>query len=322
MAPNLIFGTSTFGMDMTEFQDAESVRSLLAILKELGIARLDTAARYPPFKPGRSEQLLGEANELAANFLIDTKVYTDTSTDGSGDLTQDAVEKSVHASFERLRNPEGVNILYAHRPDPTTPLEEQIQALNEQVSRGHCQAWGVSNFPPALLENILDLCQKNGWEKPGYYQGAYSLITRGMESKLLPILRAHNISFVGYQLLAAGFLTGKLVNNEHADTRLSDSNPLGKIVQRAFGSEDLRYAMKRFDAAVKAEGLTPTEVALRWVAYHSALGDGDAIILGASKTAQIQETVRMIRKGGLSPELVGMAEEIWEAVKESRDGIL
>lgn len=80
--------------------------------------------------------------------------------------------------------------------------------------------------------------------------------------------------------------------------------------------------MKRFDSAVKAEGLTSVEVALRWVAHHSALGDGDAIILGASKTSQIQETVSMIRKGGLSPQLVGMAEEIWEAVKESRSNIL
>lgn len=109
MAPHLIFGTSTFGMDMTEFQDAESVRRVLAILKELGIDRLDTAARYPPFKPGRSEQLFGEANKLAANFLIDTKVYTDTGTDGSGDLSREAVEKSINSSFLRLRAPEGVN---------------------------------------------------------------------------------------------------------------------------------------------------------------------------------------------------------------------
>lgn len=109
MAPQLIFGTSTLGMDMTEFQDAGSVNSLLAHLKVLGIDCLDTAARYPPLKPGRSEQLLGEANESAANFLVDTKIYTDTSTDGSGDLTREAIEKSVDASFKRLRKSEGVS---------------------------------------------------------------------------------------------------------------------------------------------------------------------------------------------------------------------
>ncbi|KUI67931.1 putative carboxylesterase 15 [Cytospora mali] len=246
MAPHLIFGTSTLGMDMTEFQDAESVKSLLGHLEELGIDRLDTAARYPPFKPGRSEQLLGEANASAANFLIDTKIYTDTSTDGSGDLTREAVEKSVNASFKRLRENKG----------------------GQRVVRA----------PPRHKARTL---------------------TRS----------------AGGKLLAAGFRTGKLVNNEHADTRLSDSNPLGKIVQHAYRSEDLRHAMKRFDAAVKAEGLTATEVALRWVAYHSALGGGDAIILGASKTAQIRESVSRIRKGGLSPQLIGMAEEIWEAAR-------
>ncbi|KUI53260.1 Aflatoxin B1 aldehyde reductase member 2 [Cytospora mali] len=291
MVPNLIFGTSTLGMDMTEFQDAESVKSLLGHLEELGIDRLNTAARCPPFKPGRSEQLLGEANESAANFLIDTKIDTDTSTDGSGDLTREAVEKSVNASFKRLRKYKGLRLTAGTQlaNNPASLGQCVVRApprsgnafgrADPGIERAGCQAalpgLGVSNFPPALSEKVLALCRKNGWEKPRYHQGAYSLITKGVESELLPILRAHNISFVGFQLLAAGFLTGKLVNNEHADTRLSDSNPLGKIVQH------------RFDAAVKAEGLTPTEVALRWVGYHSALGDGDAIILGASKTAQI-----------------------------------
>lgn len=60
MAPQLIFRTATFGMDMTAFQDAETVTPLMEVLKILGVSRLDTAARYPPFNPGRAEQLVGE----------------------------------------------------------------------------------------------------------------------------------------------------------------------------------------------------------------------------------------------------------------------
>lgn len=112
MAPQLIFGTATFGMDLTEFQDPTSVDNLLSTIKELGINRLDTAARYPPLNPGRSEQLLGEASNLEAEFSIDTKVYTDTRTDGSGDLTREAVARSVKTSLERLGRPQGVRVIY------------------------------------------------------------------------------------------------------------------------------------------------------------------------------------------------------------------
>lgn len=109
MAPQLIFGTASFGMDLTEFQDPSSVRTLLKILQELGVHRLDSGARYPPMKPGRAEELIGETKELSAGFIIDTKVYTDTKTDGSGDLTCEAIEKSLHASLQRLKKSDGVH---------------------------------------------------------------------------------------------------------------------------------------------------------------------------------------------------------------------
>lgn len=108
MAPRLIFGTATFGMDMTAFQDEVTVTPLLEVLKTLGVTQLDTAARYPPFNPGRAEQLVGEGGAITAGFSVDTKVYTDTKTDGSGDLSRESMEKSVATSLDRLRASKGV----------------------------------------------------------------------------------------------------------------------------------------------------------------------------------------------------------------------
>lgn len=159
-------------MDGTEFQTSESVTKLLQTLHELGISHLDTAARYPPFNPGKSEQLLGEAlTKEATNseFVIDTKVYTEVG-DGSGDLSRTNIPKSVDGSLERLKRPQGVNVLFSHRPDPATPLEEQIEGFIGQVAQGHAKAWGVANHPPETLQMILDLCERNGWEKPAWYQ--------------------------------------------------------------------------------------------------------------------------------------------------------
>lgn len=108
MSPQLIFGTASFGMDMTEFQDPQSVENLLKNLKELGVHRLDSGARYPPMNPGRAEELIGETNEFSQRFTVDTKVYTDTQTDGSGDLTSEGIEKSLQESLQRLRRSDGV----------------------------------------------------------------------------------------------------------------------------------------------------------------------------------------------------------------------
>ena len=110
MTPQLIFGTATFGMDLTDFQDALSVQTLLETLQELGVHRLDSGARYPPMKPGRAEELIGATKELSGRFIIDTKVYTDTKADGSGDLTSEAIQKSVEASLLRLNTSDGVGI--------------------------------------------------------------------------------------------------------------------------------------------------------------------------------------------------------------------
>ncbi|KAI0907276.1 putative oxidoreductase [Ustulina deusta] len=322
MAPQIIFGTAAFGMDKTAFQDVQSVKSLLATLKDLGILRIDTGARYPPLKPGRSEELLGEARDISQDFIIDTKVFTDTKTDGSGDLTPEAISKSADSSLRRLRRPEGVNVLYIHRADPATPLGDQIQGFTEQISKGVCKAWGVSNVPPSVLEEMLRLCEKNGWLKPSWYQGTYNVIARGMEMKLLPILRKHNIKFVAFWALASGFLTGNLVNGNHAGTRLGDDNPLGKHFQRMYGSMDVMEGTKRFDIETRAQGLSPLEVAIRWIFHHSKLTDDDGVLLGASKVEQLVESVAFVRKGPLPDAAVLLAEELWERVKDTRSEVI
>ena len=122
--------------------------------------------------------------------------------------------------------------------------------------------------------------------------------------------------------MAAGFLTGKLVNNQHEGTRFGDSNPLGKAVQKLYGEEELNWAMRKFDTQVRSYNLTSLEVSIRWVAYHSALGSEDGIILGVSKTKQIRETVTMMRKGPLPVEVLETVEDLWSTVKGSRGEIL
>lgn len=110
MASQLIFGTALFGRDWTEFQDTDSVKKVLETLQTLRIHRLDTGARYPPFKQGFSEELIGNAKELSSNFVVNTKIYSGTRKNGSGDLNREAMQKLVAGSLQRLQRPEGVRI--------------------------------------------------------------------------------------------------------------------------------------------------------------------------------------------------------------------
>ncbi|KAJ0120485.1 hypothetical protein J7T55_015214 [Diaporthe amygdali] len=310
MAPQLVFGTGVVGMGDTEFPDSESVTQLLHTLKQLGINRLDTAARYPPFDPGKSEQLIGASGVLSDSFIVDTKVYTEVG-DGSGDLAQEAMQKSVNGSLERLHRPQGVNILFAHRPDPATPLEEQVQGFQNQIAQGHAREWGLANHPPETLQRIIDLCEEKGWVKPKWYQGTYNMLTRGMETRLLPILRAHGILFLASHALASGFLTGK-----HID---AEGRPTGRFAKNnSYNAPELSAAMKEFVSGCKAHALPPFEVASRWIAHHSALGDDDGIVIGASKVAQVSATVTNIRKGPLPAPVVVLTEDLWNSVKPIR----
>jgi aflatoxin B1 aldehyde reductase len=122
--------------------------------------------------------------------------------------------------------------------------------------------------------------------------------------------------------LAAGYLTGKLVNNQHAGTRFSDDSPLSTVMKKMFGVQETFEAVKRFDAEVKAQGLQSIEVALRWIAHHSALKDGDGIIVGASKVEQAISTVDLIRKGPLPETILPAIDAIWRDVKGSRGSVL
>ena len=80
--------------------------------------------------------------------------------------------------------------------------------------------------------------------------------------------------------------------------------------------------MRKFDTDARAYGLAPVEIAIRWIAYHSSLNEQDGVILGASTNDQIRETVGMIKKGPLPGEALESVEHLWDAVKDSRGGII
>ncbi|KAI9843590.1 MAG: hypothetical protein M1838_002539 [Thelocarpon superellum] len=308
--PVLLFGGASIG---AEFRTATDVRRALETAQRCGIGRIDTAARYPPPAPGQSEKLLGDVDVKRSGMVVDTKIMA--APPGAGSLAPAKIEESLLNSLASLRL-DKVNVLYCHMPDYQTPLEEQAAAFQEQFEKGRMAYLGVSNFTLEMLEQWMDICDKRGYIKPTYYQGQYNLFCRGSEEKLFPFLHKYKINFVGYSPLAGGFLTGKLTSGEDLTaSRFLAGNALGAHFKMWYDKPSMHDAMMKMRVLAQEADLTSSEMALRWVVHHSALKADDGVILGASKTAQIESAVREVRRGPLPPELVGQLEALWDLVK-------
>ncbi|CZR53501.1 related to aflatoxin B1 aldehyde reductase [Phialocephala subalpina] len=317
MPPTLLFGAGGIGEGNIShtWTNVDETSSLLDDLEELGLTQLDSAASYPPGAPWTTERLLGETKAAKRGFLIDTKVLaTEETVDGS--LSEAKIDESVKKSLELL-GVKQVNILFAHAPDPKTPAEETAKAFDRYFRAGTIKQLGLSNYNTEQMKDYLEVCEAKGYQKPTIYQGHYNAICRQHEFTLFPLLRAHGIKIFAFGPLAGGFLTGKVsIPSPGTDLTGGRWTPGGlPAYPKTFDKPVLHDAMKIFMDKCKEKGLSSTEVSLRWIMHHSELGEGDGIILGATKVTQLKGNVEFCRKGRLDEGLVEACEELWGRVR-------
>ncbi|KAI1734952.1 Aldo/keto reductase [Xylaria scruposa] len=315
--PIIFYGTTTFGSShVPTLQDPTFASQFLDSVRSTGISQIDTAARYPPDNHGGSERMLGAVHAFDKGFTINTKVlFAGQSSDGT--LSKEAVRRSVDSSLKRLNIPK-IGILYAHCPDDVTPLEEQAEALSEQLLLGHCTQYGVSNFPVDTLKRFIDICVERGYPRPSVYQGQYNFICRSPERELIPLLRKHEMSFNAYSPLGGGFLTGNLTTGNAAGTRLGRA--YGAHFTKMYDHPEFHKEIRDLINVVEPLGIKPAEAALRWIAYHSVLNAADGIILGASKPDQLLANMEDIHKGPLPQVVVDEIVEIGRMVDKMGGG--
>jgi len=174
----------------------------------------------------------------------------------------------------------------------------------------------VSNFPPELVETWIAVCEEKGYVRPTAYQGIYNLIAREAEAALMPLLRRHGMSFNAYSPLAAGFLTGRATEGRAEGTRFEAGDALGAYVRNKYDKPRYHGAVQTLLAVLRPLGILPTEAALRWICYHSALGEGDGIILGASRLEQVRQNAEDVEKGPLPEAVVREIEGVWMALSQ------
>lgn len=277
----LWLGTMMFG-DQTD--EAEAGR-IVAASRDAGINAIDTADAYAD---GESERITGRL--IAADrdrWVLATKLANPT---GPGPnergLSRGHMIRALDASLKRLGT-DRVDILYLHREDPTTPLEETVAAMQHLLASGKVNYFGLSNFRAWRVARIAEMCRSAGVPAPIVCQPPYNAMTRGIETELLPCCAHYGLGVVAYSPLARGVLSGKYTPAAPPPAGSRAARGDKRILQTEFRAESLVLAQKVVEHA-RSRGRTPLQFALGWV-WNNALVHG--VIGGPKSLAQWQDYI-------------------------------
>jgi aryl-alcohol dehydrogenase-like predicted oxidoreductase len=275
----LWLGTMMFG-DQT---DATHAANIVAATRDAGVNAIDTADVYAA---GESERITGRLiSGDRERWVLATKLANPMGA-GPNDrgLSRRHIMSAVDASLKRLGT-DWVDVLYLHREDPSTPLEETLAAVAHLIERGKVHHFGVSNFRAWRIARVAEMCRAMGISAPIVCQPPYNAMSRQIETELLPCCAHYGVGAVVYSPLARGVLSGKYPPGATAPegSRVARNDP--RMMQTEFRSESLALAQRMAEHA-HARGITPTQLALGWV-WNNALVNG---LIGGPKTlAQWQD---------------------------------
>lgn len=209
---------------------------------------------------------------------------------------------------------------YLHAPDRTVPYEDTLREVNNLYKEGYFKRFGISNYASWEVAELCEIANRNGWKKPDVYQGVYNALHRAVEPELFPCLRRYNIAFYEFNPLGGGFLTDRYQRDTSAHeegSRFDPARSQGQNYRRRYWNDTYFDALDAVRPVAHKLGLTTAEAALRWVNHHSLMKKehGDAIIIGASSTKQLEENLENLDKGPLPQEMLDAFDEGWEIAK-------
>ncbi|MFK3706414.1 L-glyceraldehyde 3-phosphate reductase [Raoultella sp. BIGb0138] len=277
----------------------ETSRQLLRHAFDLGITHFDLANNYGP-PPGSAESNFGRI--LREDFLpwrdellISTKAGY-TMWDGPyGDWgSRKYLVASLDQSLKRM-GLEYVDIFYHHRPDPQTPLRETMRALDHIVRQGKALYVGLSNYPLAQAAEAVSILNDLGTPCL-IHQPKYSMLERWVEEGLLDFLQAEGVGSIAFSPLSGGQLTDRYLHGIPADSRIASGS---RFLQADQLTEAKLAKVRQLDALAQARGQKLSQMALAWVLRDEKV---TSVLIGASKTAQLDDAVGMLSNRHFSAE--------------------
>ncbi len=277
----LCLGTMMFGDPTPEAESREIIDTAL----DAGINFLDTADKY---NAGLSEEVVGRAIRRCRDDIVLATKVTLPMGDGPNDRGSGRkhIRVGVEASLKRLGT-DYIDLYYLHTPDPETPLEETLGALDDLVSAGKVLYVGCSNFWAWQVTRALGVQALHGWGPFVAIQPLYNMANRDVEVELLPMAAELGLGVVTYSPLARGVLTGKYKagGKPPADSRAARGNV--RLLQTEYREANFELA-ERLGGIASEAGCTRSQLALAWVMANPLV---TAPIIGPRTMGQLQDNL-------------------------------
>jgi aryl-alcohol dehydrogenase-like predicted oxidoreductase len=270
--------------------DAQA-RDIMDAAWKMGITLFDTADAYGG---GRSESAIGgwlreKGAQARERIVLTTKVFHSVVGDPRDrGLRPDRILLQIEGSLARL-GVERIALYMIHEPDPETPLDETLGALDSLVRDGRVGAIGACNIDGRRLEQSLRVSTERSLAKFGWVQNSFSLLDRDAEADLLPVCARKRVGFTPFSPLAGGWLTGKYAP-------AAAPSPGSRMTLRPepylrFENDRTSRAIERFCEAAKQRGVEPATLAIAWLLGHPQV---DAVIVGPRRPEHLDAARRAL----------------------------
>ncbi|MBX3501500.1 MAG: aldo/keto reductase [Alphaproteobacteria bacterium] len=275
----LCFGTMSFGGDADEAMAAAMYKAV----RDAGINFFDTANEY---SKGRSEEILGRLMKGERDDLvIATKCFNPTGPDiNARGANRRHVVQAVEASLRRLGT-DRIDVLFLHRFDTRTPIDEMMRALEDVVRSGKVIYPAVSNWSAWQTQRAIDIQERHNWARLQVMQPMYNLVKRQAEVEILPMAEANGIGVIPYSPAAAGLLSGKYARQGVGRLKTN------KMYEARYGDAWMFEVAEEYVAFCQENGLHPVSTAIAWVGAHPAV---TAPIIGARNTDQLKDSLASV----------------------------
>ncbi len=285
-------------------------RAIVLRAFDLGITHFDLANNYGP-PPGSAEETFGQilAKDLRPyrdELVISSKAGYWMWEGPYGEWgSRKYLASSIDQSLKRM-GLDYVDIFYHHRPDPDTPMEETMTALDHIVRSGKALYVGISNYPADKTREASKILKQLGTPCL-IHQPAYSMFNRWVEDGLISALKDEGIGCIAFSPLAQGLLTDRYLGGIPQGSRASKEHG---FLKPAHITDDKIDRVKKLNEMAKSRGQTLAQMALAWVLRHETM---TSVLIGASKVEQIDDAVGTLKKLDFS---TAELKEIDKVVKE------
>jgi aryl-alcohol dehydrogenase-like predicted oxidoreductase len=316
----ICLGTMTFGNQC----DQSTSFAIMDRADLGGVNFLDTADVYPlgggPGLAGRTEEFVGEwiKQRGARNRIVLATKCRGQMGRGANDvgLSRKHIMDAVEGSLRRLQT-DCIDLYQTHGPDPETPIDETMRALDDLVRSGKVRYIGCSNYRAYELAKALWTSDKLGIARYDCIQPRYNILYREIESEILPLCAQEGVGVICYNPLAGGFLTGKYQKGQDIveGTRFALGNQAGRRYQERYWHEAQFEAVEELKQVVDAHGLSLPQVAVAWVLRNPTV---TSAIVGATSPGQLDQTLSSTDIA-LSDEVRDACASAWYNLPRPRD---